>query len=149
MGYSQSYGAYNAYRETGVRTASQGKLVVMLYDEAIKQLEYAQSYILPNNKIEAVHIEQFSKHLMKVQEIITELMVSLDMEAGGDIAKNLMSLYIYFNQELLNVSMNHEKAKITFVQSMLIQLRDAWAEAATEAGTSKATLVTAGIDING
>lgn len=148
MGYGQSLGAYGAYRDTGVKTASQGKLVVMLYDEAIRQLSYAISYLMGGNKIEAQHIEQFSKHIMKVQEIITELMISLDMEAGGDISKNLMSLYIYFNQELLNISISHDRTKITFIQDMLMQLRDAWAEAATEAGREPAPVMN-GIDING
>ncbi|MBQ4331798.1 MAG: flagellar export chaperone FliS [Spirochaetaceae bacterium] len=148
MGYGQSLGAYGAYRDTGVKTASQGKLVVMLYDEAIRQLSYAVSYLMGGNKIEAQHIEQFSKHIMKVQEIITELMISLDMDAGGDISKNLMSLYIYFNQELLNISISHDRTKITFIQDMLMQLRDAWAEAATEAGREPAPVMN-GIDING
>ena len=70
-------------------------------------------------------------------------------DAGGDIAKNLMSLYIYFNQELLNVSINHNRAKISFIQDMLVQLRDAWAEAASESGNAPQSMVTAGIDING
>ena len=148
MGYGQSLGAYGAYRDTGVKTTSQGKLVVMLYDEAIRQLSYAVSYLMGGNKIEAQHIEQFSKHIMKVQEIITELMISLDMDAGGDISKNLMSLYIYFNQELLNISISHDRTKITFIQDMLMQLRDAWAEAATEAGREPAPVMN-GIDING
>ena len=148
MGYGQSLGAYGAYRDTGVKTASQGKLVVMLYDEAIRQLSYAVYYLMGGNKIEAQHIEQFSKHIMKVQEIITELMISLDMDAGGDISKNLMSLYIYFNQELLNISISHDREKITFIQDMLMQLRDAWAEAATEAGREPAPVMN-GIDING
>ena len=133
MGYGQPYGAYGAYRDTGVKTASQGKLVVMLYNEAIRQLSYAVSYLMGGNKIEAQNIEQFSKHIVKVQEIITELMISLDMNAGGDISKNLMSLYIYFNQELLSISISHDREKITFIQDMLMQLRDAWAEAVIEA----------------
>lgn len=148
MGYGQPLGAYGAYRDTGVKTASQGKLVVMLYDESIRQLSYAVSYLMGGNKIEAQHIEQFSKHILKVQEIITELMISLDMEAGGDISKNLMSLYIYFNQELLNISISHDREKIIFIQDMLMQLRDAWAEAATEAGREPAPVMN-GIDING
>ncbi|MBE6350736.1 MAG: flagellar export chaperone FliS [Spirochaetaceae bacterium] len=148
MGYNQPYNAYSAYRETGVRTASQGKLVVMLYDEAVKQLNFALSYISENNKIEAPNIEQFSKHILKVQEIITELMVALDMEAGGDIAKNLMSLYIYFNQELLSISINHSRSKTIFIHDMMSQLRDAWAEAATEAGNEPAPIAS-GINING
>ena len=75
-------------------------------------------------------------------------MISLDMDAGGDISKNLMSLYIYFNQELLNISISHDREKITFIQDMLMQLRDAWAEAATEAGREPAPVMN-GIDING
>lgn len=149
MGYSQTMNAYSAYRETGVRTASQGKLVVMLYDESIKQLNFALSYLSENDKVDAPHIEQFSKHIQKAQEIITELMVALDMEAGGDIAKNLMSLYIFFNQELLNVSLSHNRKKILFVQNMMIQLRNAWAEASASAGTSPAPVSYAGINING
>ena len=112
MGYGQTMNAYSVYRETGVRTASQGKLIVMLYDEAVRQLNYSLSYISENNKVETPYIEQFSKHIQKVQEIITELMVGLDMEAGGDIAKNLMSLYIFFNQELLSISISHNRKKI-------------------------------------
>ncbi len=149
MGYSQSYGVYTAYRETEVRTASRGKQIVMLYDEAIKQLSYALSYLSGNNSIEVPSIEPFSKHILKTQEIISELMTALDMDAGGDIAKNLMSLYLYFNQELLSVVLNHDRRKIMFVQNMMTQLRDAWAEIATSAGAAPAPVVHAGIDING
>ena len=134
MGYGQSMNAYSVYRETGVRTASQGKLIVMLYDEAVRQLNYSLSYISENDKVEAPYIEQFSKHIQKVQQIIAELMVGLDMEAGGDIAKNLMSLYLFFNQELLNISISHSRKKIMFIHNMLSQLRDAWTEAAASAG---------------
>lgn len=149
MGYSQTMNAYSAYRETGVRTASQGKLVVMLYDEAVRQLNFALSYLSENDKVDAPHIEQFSKHIQKVQEIITELMVALDMNAGGDIAKNLMSLYIFFNQELLNISISHSREKIIFIHNMMVQLRDAWAEASASAGKAPAPVAYAGIDING
>lgn len=149
MGYSQSKNAYSAYRETGVRTASQGKLVVMLYDEVVRQLNFALSYLMENDKVETQHIEQFSKHILKAQEIITELMVGLDMEAGGDISKNLMSLYIYFNQELLDISISHSRGKTMFIYDMVQKLRDAWAEASASAGTAPAPVVHAGIDING
>ena len=42
---SNPYGGYNAYREIGVKTASQGKLVVMLYEGAVNNLEKAMSLI--------------------------------------------------------------------------------------------------------
>ncbi|AEE15941.1 flagellar export chaperone FliS [Treponema brennaborense] len=146
MGYSQ---AYSAYRETGVKTASQGKLVVMLYDEAVKQLNFALAHFSADEKIGAQHIEAFNKNILKTQEIITELMVALDMEAGGDISKNLMSLYIFFNKELLNANISRDKKKIGFVCDMMSQLRDAWSVASASAGATPAPAVHTGIDING
>ena len=90
--------AYSAYQKTNVNTASQGRLVVLLYEGAIKQLTMAMSYIDENNKINPRDIEKYGICLQKVQAIITELQVSLDMEKGGDIAKNLMALYVFFNE---------------------------------------------------
>lgn len=133
MGYNQSrtgYPAYSAYKETGVKTASQGKLVVMLYEEAVRQLDIAISRFGQNNKIETCDIEKFGKNIIKTQEIITELMVSLNMEAGGDIAKNLMALYTYFNRELLNANINQDKEKIAFIRDEMNQLKEAWIVAA-------------------
>ena len=49
------------------------------------------------------------------------------MEKGGEIAQNLMALYIYFNKELLNCSLSHDKKKMKFILDLLSQLRDSWA----------------------
>ena len=68
---------------------------------------------------------------------------------GGDIAKNLMSLYLFFNQELLNISISHSRKKIMFIHNMLSQLRDAWTEAAASAGKTPAPAAYSRIDING
>ncbi|HAK68466.1 MAG: flagellar export chaperone FliS [Treponema sp.] len=129
MSYS-NYSGYNTYREIGVKTASQGKLVVMLYDGAVSHLEDAIGMIDFEGKIAADNIEQFGIHVQKVQDIITELQVSLDMEKGGEIAQNLMALYIYFNKELLAAGIKHDKGKLQFVHDLLSQLRDSWATAA-------------------
>ena len=133
---SNPYGGYNAYREIGVKTASQGKLVVMLYEGAVNNLEKAMALIGQNGKIPANQIESYGNHLQKVMDIVTELEVSLDMEKGGDIAKNLMSLYVYFNQELSAASINRDKKKITFVLDMMRQLASAWETAANSTQTT-------------
>lgn len=128
MGYNTN--GYNAYRETGVKTASQGKLVVMLYEEAVRQLGKAISLVNPDNTIDPKQIENFGNALQKVGDIITELQVSLDLEKGGEIAKNLMSLYVYFNKEILAATLSHDKKKLSFILDMLTQLRDSWIVAA-------------------
>ena len=136
MIYGNSNNTYNTYREVGVKTASQGKLVVMLYDGAVSHLQDAMALIAPNGKIAASNIEAFGNHVQKAQDIITELQISLDMEKGGEIAQNLMSLYIYFNKELLTASIRHDKTKLSFVSNMLGELRDSWASAAASQANS-------------
>ena len=58
---SNPYGGFSAYREIGVKTASQGKLVVMLYDGAVSNLEKAIALISEDEKIAPGSIENFGK----------------------------------------------------------------------------------------
>ncbi len=140
---------YSAYRDTGVKTASQGKLVVMLYDGMIRQLDAAIKCFGETEDIGPSEIENLNTHIVKTQEILTELMVSLNMDDGGEIANNLMSLYVYFNQELLNANISHDKQKILNIRNMINQLRDSWAFASNTAGTATAPITRVTVDING
>ena len=146
-----SYSGYNTYREIGVKTASQGKLVVMLYEGAVSHLADALALVDEDNKVPANKIESFVGHIQKVQDIITELQVSLDMEKGGEIAKNLMALYIYFNKELLNASISHDRKKLQFVHEMMSKLSETWADvSATQAnGAVKMSTASSTISITG
>lgn len=117
---------YNAYVKTGISTASQGRLVVLLYEGAVKQLAMATSYFEADNSMKAGNIEAFGKAISKARSIITELQVSLDLEKGGEIAKNLMSLYIFFNEELMSASIARDKAKIESVHKMMKDLLGSW-----------------------
>ena len=114
----------SAYKETRITTAGQGQLIVMLYDEAIKQLTLAVE-LMEGNK-EPGKIELISKAIMKTEEIITELMVSLDFEQGGEISKNLFALYTWFNRELLESNISQDIERIVEVKKLIIELRNAW-----------------------
>lgn len=129
--------AYSAYRDTAVKTASQGRLVVLLYQGAVKELSAAQNCFEADGSMAARNIEAYGKHIAKAQEIINELQTSLDMEAGGQVAQNLMGLYVYFNHELLDASINKNKKKLEFVRGMLDQLSSAWETAARTTETSQ------------
>lgn len=128
---------YAAYQTTAVKTASQGKLVVMLYQGMEKELSAACECFTSEGKILASNIEAFGKHIMKTQEIINELQVSLDMEKGGSISQNLMSLYIYFNQELTSANIAQDKKKISFILDMVKQLSAAWETADSKTNTAQ------------
>jgi flagellar protein FliS len=100
----------------------------MLYDEAIKQIGTAYDLFEGSTKLAPSNIEILNKHILKSQEIITELMASLNMDAGGDISKNLLSLYTYFNQQLFEGNVEKNPDKLKFVKNMMEELRSAWIE---------------------
>lgn len=140
---------YSAYRDTAVKTASQGKLVVMLYQGACRELSAAQLCFDTSGKIAARNIEKYGKHIAKAQEIIGELQTSLDMDKGGQIAQNLMALYVYFNRELMDASINRDKSKLDFVLNMLSQLTLAWETASNSTANAPAQNVTPTLNITG
>lgn len=148
MAYNQ---AYSAYQKTNITTASQGKLVVLLYEAAVKNLNSALALIDSENKIKPGDIEAFTKFIQKAQSIITELQVSLDMEKGGDISKNLMSLYLYFNSQLTDTIFNHSREKVEFVENMMKELLEAWRSAANSVSNAPAntSLRESTLDITG
>lgn len=141
--------AYSAYQKNNVSTASQGRLVVLLYEGAIKQLTMAMSLIEENNKINPRNIEKYGICLQKVQAIITELQVSLDMEKGGDIAKNLMALYVFFNEELVQASISKDKVKLQSVWNMMNELAQSWKTIANSTANAPAAQVENALNIIG
>lgn len=146
MGYQN---AYNAYQRTNISTASQGRLVVLLYEGAIKQLNSALSFIEIDGKIKPGNIEKFGICIQKTQAIITELQVSLDMDKGGDISKNLMSLYVYFNEQLTDANITHNREKINFVLKMMGELAESWRKIANSTANAPAAKVENALNIQG
>ena len=124
--------ALSAYKETRIRTASQGQLIIMLYDEIVRQLDRALDLMgnSASDKKNPGQIEPIGKAIVKSQEILTELMVSLDFEQGGEIANNLFALYTWFNKELLESHMSQNLGRIAAVRNMVHELREAWGEIA-------------------
>jgi flagellar protein FliS len=121
--------ALSTYKEIRVNTASQGQLIIMLYSEAVKQLDMALHLLELNDaKKDPGRIEQISKSIVKTQEIVTELMVSLDFEQGGEIAKNLFSLYSWFNRELMEANISQDTRRLSLILSHMENLRNAWQE---------------------
>jgi flagellar protein FliS len=100
-------------------------------------------------KKDPARIEQIGKAVVKTQAIITELMVSLDFEQGGDIAKNLFTLYTWFNQELLEANILQDLKRIDNVRSLLSDLRNTWIEVITKNTSEGAGQAPVGINIAG
>ena len=98
---------YQQYKTNQVDTADPKQLIVMLYDGAVRFLETGIQYI-ENFKT----YDKANENVLKAQDILTELMLSLDMEKGGEIAQNLFNLYSFMKKELLEANINKEKDNI-------------------------------------
>ena len=144
--------ASSTYKETRIKTASQGQLIIMLYDEAIKQLGKAQELLTLDNsgKNQPGRIEEINKAIMKAEEIVTELMVSLDFEQGGEVSQNLFALYTWFNRELMEANITKDSNKISSVKNMLTELRGSWNEIVKKYNAENANRETSsGVNIAG
>src|SRR6476659_5484193 len=93
MSYSQA----NVYREREVLTASPEKLVVIIFDHILVNLRRARL------AMEAGNIELRAKSLGRAREGIMELLTTVDLERGGDVAMNLRALYSFVVRELLEI----------------------------------------------
>jgi len=134
----------NAYRQTRVRTASQGQIIIMLYDEAVKQIDLAvQALDESTRQLDRVH-----NAVVKAQDIVTELMVSLDFDKGGDVARNLFNLYMYFSHQLNEGNFAKDPEPLRRVRSFMAELRQAWEQVVRTAGHNGNTS-SGGVDIAG
>jgi len=143
--------ALSTYKETRIKTASQGQLIIMLYNEAVRQLDHALDLTKMSNtgKKDPGNIEKIGKAVVKTQEIVSELMVSLDFEQGGDIAKNLFSLYTWFNRELMEANINQDARRLSTVRNHMDTLRTAWQEVVVTHATETANREVVGLNIAG
>jgi len=142
--------AVSTYRETRVNTAGQGQLIIMLYNEAVKYLDEALQLLEAGEAGKApVSIEKFGKAIVKAQEIITELMVSLDFEQGGEIARNLFSLYTWFNRELIEANISRDAHRVSVVRGLVEELRGAWLAVITTGAAESTKREVAGVSIAG
>ncbi len=112
----------NAYKKASVNTLDQNKLIIMLYDGAIKNANFAVQY-MESGEIEKVH-----DSLIKTKNIVTELLATLNMEQGGEIAKNLKSLYSYMFSQLIEANMEKKTEPVLTVIDLLKELRGAWVQ---------------------
>ena len=109
-----------AYQDTSVTTQNKGRLVVMLYEGAIKFLKMAI------REIESKNPEAKGKYISKSIDIIFELNTVLDMEAGGEVAMNLRMLYLFMGRHLTEANAKQDIGKIEEVIKLLEELNQSW-----------------------
>jgi flagellar protein FliS len=112
---------YGAYKKVDVETASQGKLIVMLFNGAIQRAEEAKRQLGKGNT-QGVH-----SNLLRAQDIIAELRNALDVRIQP-LAQNLDRVYEYFQHLLIQGNIHKNTAPIDEAIGHLVALRDTWRE---------------------
>ncbi len=127
--------AINAYNkidiESGVNAADPHKLILMLYQGALLATISAKNQIL-RKEIAAKGVS-----ISKAITIIDGgLKACLDMEAGGELAQNLFSLYGYMSQHLLTANLNNDTGILDEVSQLLTELKGAWESIRSEVSSA-------------
>jgi flagellar protein FliS len=126
-----SYGL-GAYKKTSVETASKEQILLMLYQAAIKNCKKAMEAIEQNN------ISKKGEYIGKMQDIVVELSNSLDFEVGGDVAKELASLYDYILYSSTQANIKLYKQPLEGCLKVLNTLYEGWTEAIKSLKTQNA-----------
>jgi len=123
----------NRYMADSVTTTSPARLVTMLYDAVVRDLDQAVSALAERD------LETVSRRLVHAQDVIAELHASLDTSAweGGPA---LASLYEFLGRELIAANVAKDGARMLACRQLVEPLRLAWHEAAG-AGSAEAAAV--------
>lgn len=111
---------YQSYQQNSVTTASPGELTLMLYNGCLKFIVQAKKAIADKN------IEAKNTNIQKAQNIIRELMVTLNMDQ--EVSQNMMSLYDYMNRQLIEANLKSDTAVLDEVEGLVTEFRDTWKE---------------------
>jgi flagellar protein FliS len=108
------------YQQTQVTTVDKGKLIVLLYDGAIKFMNQAKECAASGD------ISGKSSNINRTLDIIAELNQSLNLNEGGDIASNLRRLYLFWSDHLLQAKIKKDTKNIDEVIQMMTAINEAW-----------------------
>ena len=117
--------AQYTYQATRITTATKEQLLLITYDIGIKACRTAENAMTAKTP----DYDLANKEVIRTQEVIRELMVTLNKDRGGEMADRLMQLYEYMYQLLVDANMKKEPDNIRTVRGMLEELKQTWENA--------------------
>lgn len=120
---------YQQYQENQIMTAPPERLVLMLYEGALKFLRLAKKAVEEKSYADA------NNYIIRVEDIIMELNMSLDM--NFEISKSLRNLYNFIYEKLIEANIKKDLSKLEEVEGFLAGLKEAWQEAYLEVMRAK------------
>lgn len=110
----------NIYKQNQIQSASPKDLVILLYEGCIKKIRLAELG-MEENRLDLVN-----ENLIKAQDIISELLNTLNLEQGGEIAENLKNLYEFLLNELYQANIQKDVTKMVYVRNQMNELLESW-----------------------
>lgn len=114
---------HKQYLHDQILNASPGKLIVLLYDGAIRSLEDAKKQVSDKDP------HDYTQNLSKAQNIIAELMGALKKDIFPELVENLARVYDFMFRHLMEAHKDKSTQRIDQVLTLLRNLRGGWAEA--------------------
>lgn len=115
--------AHQKYKQTSVQSASREKILLMLYEGAIRFMKQALM------AIDKKDIADRGMNIGKAFDIINELNNTLNHEAGGEIAANLEQLYMFISEQLTKANATGQKKPLEDALKVMETLYSGWVEA--------------------
>ena len=119
----QSSNAYNTYKNNSVNHASKDQLLLMLVEGAVKFAKISRQAILDKD------MQKAHENSVKAQNIFYELLISLDVQKGGDWAESLYKVYDFIIRRLRDANMKKDVEIMNEVIPLIEDVRDTWTEA--------------------
>jgi flagellar secretion chaperone FliS len=110
-----------AYQQQSIMTAPPERLVVMLYDGAIRFFFQAAAALREDARTTAF------ERLDRGEAIVDHLLATLDMSAG-QVAERLEGIYVFCKRLLMEARIERDAEKVDLVRGYLSDLREAWAQ---------------------
>lgn len=132
-----SYGAFAKqaarYREAEVLSATPAQLVVIVYEHLLVNLRRARLQLAPADA------SARSDSLARARAALTELLVSLDEERGGELAVRLRAIYVFFLSELATLGVKPNADRLDAIIKLAGELHESFVHAARSASNTPAT----------
>ena len=112
--------ALSSYNQMNINIDRPEKLILMLYEGALRFANFARKAIREDN------VEDKVKYIIKASNIFIELINSLDFEKGGDIAYYLNGLYAHQLKLLTKANLENDEKYLDDVIRVLKGLIEAW-----------------------
>jgi len=116
------YGA-QSYLNHQVEGVSPGRLIDLLFDRARRDLATAAEGL---EHADACRVAEAVRSVVHAQQIVVELRASLNLKAGGELARNLKDLYEYMLMRLQEAAVERRSSAATETAALLAELHEAW-----------------------